>query len=138
MRLGRIRFSAKWSKSPRKSPRSFLSSQASLGGSLGAQEEGPAAHLAHQLSSKTAPLAPSTWNCSLPAGRQAGWLAGCSSGWRVQEALSWERAGKRGEAFLTLDSRWRVGVRGRGKAGATSYCPAGHKWPPAACLRPLI
>ena len=35
-----------------------------------------------------------------PADRPAGWLAGSSSGWGVQEVLSWERAGEQHEAFL--------------------------------------
>ena len=45
------------------------------------------------------------------ADRQVGWLAGCSSGWRMQEVLSWERAGERGKAFLkflTAEDVWAL------------------------------
>ena len=87
-------------------------------------------HLPRRLSPKTAPLALSNWNCSLPASPLVCRLAGCSSRWMVQEALSCERAGERGEAFLALDSRGCVGTSGgAGKAGATNYHLAGRKWP---------
>ena len=93
------------------------------------QESKP--RLARRLSPKTAPLAPSIWNCSLPVSLPVCRLAGCSSGWRVQEALSWGRASKRGALPALFPEH-------PNQAANSSCCRCHHLFQGSGSLAPFL